>query len=219
MLLQEELLLHENGLSARGREHARRIGAAARRLDAMILNLLDISKADEGRLVPRLADLELSSLVEDVLLELSVQARSQNVFLRSSLSIGSVHVDHDLFRRTLLNLVENAIRYAPPETQITLTAVRFGSTTEIRVTDNGNGVPSEMREIVFEPFEQGDASGVDVHGSRGLGLAFCKRVVEAHRGRIWIEDREDGAPGAVFAISLPHPDESRVTPTPTNWSC
>ena len=70
------------------------------------------------------------------------------------------------------------------------------------MADAGRGIPAEMREKVFSPFVQVESGErVVAHGSRGLGLTFCKLAVEAHGGRIWIED---AAPGAVFCVRFPH---------------
>lgn len=74
--------------------------------------------------------------------------------------------------------------------------------TEVRITDAGKGIPPSMREKVFDPFVQADAGDRIVNrAGRGLGLTFCKLAVEAHGGRIWIED---AAPGAVFCLTVPH---------------
>jgi signal transduction histidine kinase len=73
---------------------------------------------------------------------------------------------------------------------------------ELRVADTGRGVPLEMRERIFDPFVQVESKDRSVSRSgRGLGLAFCRLAVEAHGGRIWVEDAN---PGAVFCLRLPH---------------
>ena len=76
--------------------------------------------------------------------------------------------------------------------------------TEVRIADAGKGVPGELREAIFDRFVQVDSrdSGVSRSG-RGLGLAFCRLAVEAHGGRIWVEDAQ---PGAVFCLRLPNAD-------------
>ena len=202
MDLHAQLLLREQGLSARALESATSIRAEARMLARMIHDLLDLSKADEGKLAPRRSDVDLRALVHEVIAELRVQAQSRAVNLRSCLGTGRIHADEDLLRRTLTNLVENAIRYAPSETSVTIVAARLAGGTELRVTDAGTAIPPEMREKVFDPFVQVESSErVVPHGSRGLGLAFCRLVVEAHGGRIWIED---AAPGTTFCVRLPH---------------
>jgi two-component system, sensor histidine kinase and response regulator len=212
MMLLVQLLLREKGLPEAAQAHATEIRAAVKRLDAMIANLLDISKADEGRLTPKLSELDLPTLVDDGLAELVPQALTRNVRLESSVTSARILLDRDLFRRTIVNLVENSIRYAPPGTCVTVSARREGTATEIRIADRGPGVPAHLRERLFDPFEQAEAPNrVLPHSSRGLGLTFCKRVIEAHGGRIWIED---GNPGAVFCVSLP----DNVEPTSIEFS-
>ena len=111
-----------------------------------------------------------------------------------------MHADPDLIRRVLENLVDNALRHAPEESSIRVTALAQDGGTQVRVADAGDGVPADQHAAVFERFTQGGNSG---RSNRGLGLSFCKLTVEAHGGRIWIED---ATPGAVFCIWLPDGD-------------
>jgi two-component system, sensor histidine kinase and response regulator len=203
MDLHAQLLLRDQGLSARARESATAIRTDARQLTRMILNLLDLSKADEGRLAPKFSDVDLRALVNEVLSELGLNAEGRQVALRSSIEVERIHADEELLRRTLTNLVENAIRYAPAETSVNVAAVRVGDGIELRVADAGRGIALEMREKVFDPFVQAESGGEHLvaRAGRGLGLTFCKLVVEAHGGRIWVED---GEPGAVFCVRVPN---------------
>jgi two-component system sensor histidine kinase/response regulator len=201
MDLHAQVLLREKGLPESVRESARHIRTEARHLTRMILNLLDVSKADEGKLAPRRSDVDLRQLVDEVIAELGVDAESREVSLRTSLDTDRIHADDDLLRRLVTNLVENAIRHAPRGTSVTITAARTAGGTELRVTDAGRGVPAELREKVFSPFVQVEAGErVVAHGSRGLGLTFCRLAVDAHGGQIWIED---ATPGAVFCVRFP----------------
>lgn len=175
----------------------------AKQLTRMISNLLDISKADGGRLAPQLSEIDLPALVDQVLSELGVTAEERHVGLRRSLEAERIRADQDLFQRVLTNLVENAIRYSPARAIVTVAARNVPDGTELRVADAGRGIAPEMREQVFSPFvqiENGD-SLVATPGGRGLGLTFCKVAVEAHGGRIWVED---AGPGAVFCVRLPN---------------
>ena len=169
----------------------------------MISNLLDLSKADESRLAPKLSEVDLHALVDDVLSELAVTAEERDVGLQRALEAERILADQDLFQRVLTNLVENAIRYSPARANVTVAARRVADGTELRVADRGRGIAPEMREKVFNPFVQLEDWRLAraTPGGRGLGLAFCKVAVEAHGGRIWVED---AAPGAVFCVSLPH---------------
>ncbi len=200
--LHAQILCRDRGLPEFARESAAHIRTEARQLNRMILNLLDLSKADEGKLSPKRTDIDVRSMVAEITAELGVAAESRKVQLHTSIDADRIHVDEDLLRRTLTNLVENAIRYAPPETSIHITATRISGGTEVRIADAGSGIPAEMREKVFDPFVQVEVGERLVDsGGRGLGLTFCKLAVEAHGGRIWVED---AAPGTVFCMRLPH---------------
>lgn len=201
--LHAQILQRHRGVPSDARDSVAAIRRAARQLTRMISNLLDISKADENRLAPKLSDVDLHGLVGEVLSELTMSAEERNVGLKSSFEADRIRADRDLFQRVLTNLVENAIRYSPARTNVTVTARSVTDGTEMRVADRGRGIAPEMREQVFNAFVQVDngAAFVATPGSRGLGLTFCKVAVEAHGGRIWVED---GAPGAVFCVRLPH---------------
>lgn len=204
MALHAQVLLRDRGGSEAVRKSATSIYTAARELDRMILNLLDVSKAEEGKLQPRCSQCDLHALVAMIFTDLAVDAERRPVALRSSVLVDAVRADPDLLRRTLANLVENAIRYAPPATTITVAVIQVPSAVELRVADEGGGIPLTMRERVFDPFVQVEvAEGHVARGGRGLGLAFCKLAVEAHGGRIWVEDAENAAPGAIFCVRLP----------------
>lgn len=202
MDLHAQLLLRDRGLPETAREAASQIRADARQLNRMILNLLDVSKADEGKLSPKRTEIDLRPLLDGVLAELGMNAQASNVTLSVSFEWERVSADDDLLRRVLSNLVENAIRHAPPGSTVTVTCSSCAEGVELRVSDSGNGIPPDLRERVFDPFIQVDAGDKYVsRAGRGLGLAFCKLAVQAHGGRIWVED---AAPGAAFCVRLPN---------------
>ncbi|MGE5180578.1 MAG: sensor histidine kinase [Acidobacteriota bacterium] len=181
---------------ARARMSAERIREETRTLLRMITDLLDISKADEGRLAPSPADVDASSLVHDVLDMLAVAAARSSVTLATEIEVATIHCDRDLIARVLSNLVDNAIRHAPDGSEVRVVIAEVDGHTEIRVADGGPGIPREQHASVFERFVSG---GLTTRANRGLGLAFCNLAVEAHGGRIWIED---GTPGAVFCVRI-----------------
>jgi len=202
--LQAELIRRDAEASGRSRRAADRILDETGALMRMITNLLDISKADEGKLVPRRADVDLRALGAEVLEALRARAEGSGVTLITDMVAGNARADHDLIRRVLENLVDNAIRHAPEGTTVSLRSERAGTATRIRVADAGTGVPPAARERIFDRFVQAAENlGEGVRSNRGLGLAFCKLAVEAHGGTIHIEDAE---PGAIFCLTLPHAD-------------
>jgi len=201
--LHAQVLQRHAGLPADARESVSAIRGEVRQLIRMISNLLDLSKADEGQLAPKPSDCDVRELIDEVLEDLRMNAEARGVVLRSALDAERMHADQDLIQRVLANLVENAIRYSPRETAVSVTSMPVTDGIELRVADAGPGIALEMRAKVFNAFAQlgyGSERAV-ASGSRGLGLTFCKLAVEAHGGRIWVED---AAPGAIFCVRLPH---------------
>lgn len=192
----------------RKREHppsvsnsAQQIRDEARSLLRLIYNLLDLHKAEEGELSPRLAEFDLKDLTAQILEAFEVRAGFEQIKLVSEVEVDLVRGDVDLIRRVLENLLDNAIRHTPESGTVRVGARRTDGGVEIRIADSGQGIAPDMRDKVFQRFVQLEHQGTaSSRGGRGLGLAFCRLAVEAHGGRIWIED---GEPGAVFSLVLP----------------
>ena len=120
--------------------------------------------------------------------------------VKRSIDVQVIRADPDLLRRVIENLLDNAIRHAPEDSEIQMSAVRQDGSMELRVADRGPGIPPEMRDKIFERFIQLDVNERVTRTGRGLGLAFCKLAVEALGGTIWVED---AMPGALFCVRLP----------------
>ncbi|MEQ8671951.1 MAG: GAF domain-containing protein [Aggregatilineales bacterium] len=173
----------------------------------LVDTLMDIAKMEKpGFMVlnPRITELDeivdkavrhLSSFMEDSRIELTVSIPDD---------LPRVNVDNDLVLRVIRNLLDNAIRYAPTGGKVHISADAFGTDkVVVRVADNGRGIPPAEAENVFLKFRQ-IKGNVPAHGgkSTGIGLTFCKQAVEAHHGRIWVNN--DGPlPGACFYFTLP----------------
>lgn len=198
--LHGQRILRDREATDRARDAAGKIQAETRSLLRMIMNLLDLSKADEGRLVPVRERIELSPLFEEIAEAMKARAHASAVTLNIVALGCELDGDRDLIRRVVENLVDNAIRHAPEESVIQITAAAVEGGVELRVIDQGTGIAPELREQVFERFVQARTPAQGREG-RGLGLAFCKHAIEAHGGRIWIED---AAPGAIFCVRVPH---------------
>jgi two-component system sensor histidine kinase/response regulator len=204
--LQAQLLQRIPGLPARALGPIARIRDEARTQLRLVLNLLDISKGEEGRLVPVKRRIDLAELVGEVIAALELRASDVDVTLEPRLDARFAHADVDLLRRVLENLVENAIRHSPEGSTVRVASLEHPAGLRLTVADAGTGVPLAAREHVFERFVQlelDDAAATRM--GRGLGLAFCKLAMEAHGGRIWVEDAE---PGAAFCLLLPLDDET-----------
>lgn len=164
------------------------------RLNRLVGNLLDLSRLRAGALTPsrRLASIE--EVVEGVLARLDPQLRHHrlNVVLRDGLP--EIPIDVVQLDQALTNILENAAKHSEPGTEITVSAARWEDSVQVRVADQGSGIPETLRPKAFEPFVQGDRSD----GGSGLGLAIAQAVVQAHGGTIWAE----GAPGGGTAIVM-----------------
>lgn len=198
--LGAQVVLADRNLSENAREAAQHIRNDARSLLRLVMNLLDISKSEEGALVARPTLLPIEPLADEVLDGLALNAQTACVHLDRAFEVSTVYADRDLFRRVLENLLENAIRHAPPNSRVALAATASDTDTLVTVRDQGAGIAPDMRGRIFERYVQAE-SGTRVLGGRGLGLAFCKLATEAHGGQIWVED---AAPGARFCLRLPN---------------
>jgi K+-sensing histidine kinase KdpD len=195
--------MRDKALSDRARRSVQHIRDEARALNRLVANLLDISKSAEAQLVPQLSEVELSALSAEVLGVLELRAQTKGVRLVSEDEPVTIRADPDLMRRVLENLVENAIRHTPEETTVRVSIRNTGNAVELRVADEGAGVPVNAREMIFERYFQVEGRQAGVRMGQGLGLAFCKVSVEAHGGSICVED---ASPGAVFCVRVPHAD-------------
>lgn len=194
--LQAERVLRHTGADDRSRDAAAKIAGETQSLLRMITNLLDLGKADEGLLAPARTCVDLPDLVASVISELEPRAAAAQITLVTDVSAVVASLDLDLVRRVIANLLDNAIDHAPEGSSVTLTLEPRDHRLYLRVADQGGGVPEDKRDKVFDRFMTERTTTTN----RGLGLAFCRVAVEAHGGRIWIED---AAPGAVFCVDLP----------------
>ncbi len=176
---------------------------SAERLAAMVGNLLDVSRMEAGAMEYDIAPHDLLPLIKAVADEFSVQAREKGIRLSVDCGRPSVFVqcDRDRIVQVIGNLFENALKFSPGNSEI-ITRIGEGQDGEIliSVSDSGPGVPDGHKERIFHKFHQVKYGKKIAGQGVGLGLAICKTIVEAHRGRIWVEDNPKG--GSVFSFAL-----------------
>ncbi len=201
-------LFHEQDKPKR-KQSTSALRSIARETDSLlwlVQELLDLSMIESGQAILRMVETPVSEITADTIERLDELATSKDLTLVSAIPEGlQVLADRDLVRRVVVNLVHNAIKWSPPKQTITIQAEGAGDEVIISVLDNGPGVPEEHRERIFERFYQVDPSRSSGEGT-GLGLAICKHIVEAHGGRIWVENNErgKGGHGGYFRFTLPN---------------
>ncbi len=203
-------LLELGGIqSARSQEHLLlNIAGQASRLGRLVDQLLDLSRIEAGVLALDRDWTELPVLIADTLAKFEGLNRECQVECDLSADLPLHYVDPDRLVQVLWNLLENASKYALPCSSIKVETSWTGSEVLIGVADRGPGIPSEEHEKIFQHFYRLDRDiGTHTRGS-GLGLAICLGIVQAHGGRIWVEDRPGG--GSVFRIALPLPTADRL---------
>ena len=171
------------------------------RLVRLINDVLDVERINSGKapMVKRRVRLaEIVQQTEDVVRPLAERA---SIRMEVSVTDGELDADPDRLIQMLTNLISNAIKFSPPHTAVRVAAARRGDEVHITVRDNGRGIPRDKLELIFERFQQVDASDAREKGGTGLGLAISRSIVEQHDGRIWAES-QPGA-GATFHVILP----------------
>jgi two-component system sensor histidine kinase KdpD len=175
------------------------VSEEATHMSERITTLLELVRLETGAIQPRLDDYELGELVGSVLGRLETRLRAHHVRIELPDSLPLLHIDGRLIEQVLENLLDNASKYTPAGSEISIGAHALSRQVEISVEDNGPGLPGSDPEVLFEKFQRGaPESGA---GGIGLGLAICRTIVRLHHGRIWAENR---APhGAAFRFSVP----------------
>jgi two-component system sensor histidine kinase KdpD len=175
------------------------------RLNRFIANLLDMTKLESGAISPNVALHDLAEIVGSALRRASRILARHRVELDLAADLPMLELDAVLFEQALFNLLDNAAKYAPPETTIRIQGWRSGDTVCLRVLDEGSGIPAGDLEHIFDKFYRAQKTD-QVRAGTGLGLAISRGFVEAMHGTIVAANRTDRT-GAAFTISLPIPRE------------
>ncbi|WP_395703983.1 two-component system sensor histidine kinase KdpD [Aquabacterium sp.] len=193
----------EMGLSAppgsRQAEIAQAMREASRRMNSLVVNLLDMARLQSGQVALNRQWLPLEEAVGGALRALTGSIDPQRVKVQLPAELPLLHVDPVLFERVLCNLLENAVKYTPAGSAIEIGATVVDDSVRIVIDDHGPGLPRHREEAIFQMFERGRKESATP--GVGLGLAICRAIVEAHGGHIRGETRPSG--GARFMIELP----------------
>jgi len=171
------------------------------RVGRMATSLLDISRFEEGRMSLVLEDLDLMSIIEELVDEVTFLHPQLTFKIVNDLGFLLLRVDSKLIRRLIENLLENAVKHTPNEGLIIVSIHKVDQFVQISVADSGPGVPVEYQEKIFDKFFQIEHEWTRRPPSSGLGLTFCKHVVENHQGEIGVFSDDSG--GSTFWAKLP----------------
>jgi signal transduction histidine kinase len=182
------------------REYAARMGTHVRALGALIDDLFELTRLESGELTWTMEQVRLDELLRETVDAMRPAAEASAVAVSARVNgVGTrARGNPEQLQRVLFNLIQNAIRHTPQDGSVTVSASPVADGVEIEVADTGDGIAPEHRERIFDPFYRADPSRRDT--GAGLGLAISRAIVEAHGGRIWLED---AAVGTRVRFTLP----------------
>jgi two-component system sensor histidine kinase KdpD len=207
--LADVLTLSNPPLSALQRETAESIQDEARRMSALVTNLLDMARIESGDVSLNLQWQPFEEVVGAALNAMHLVLEGREVILRIPRELPLVRFDAMLIERVLANLLENASKYTPPGTPITLSAEISGVDLSVSVSDEGPGLPKGREEAVFQKFARGERESATP--GVGLGLPICRAIIEAHDGKIAGRNRPGSGATFTFTLPLGHPPPAAET--------
>lgn len=210
--LAEALKLTKPPLAGEAAEIASAVGESALRMNTLVNNLLDMARLESGKVVLNREWQPIEDVVGSALRAIQPILGGRSVQVALDDDLPPVHIDAVLIERVLINLIENAVKYAPQGTTICLGARATFDNIELWVADEGPGLPHGHEEAIFSKFMRGKKES-SIPGV-GLGLAICRAIARAHGGTIRGVTRPEG--GACFTLRLPREEPPVIETQSTN---
>jgi PAS domain S-box-containing protein len=178
------------------------------RLSTLVNDLLDVSRIEAGKVALSFQPIDIMDLLEEVTKNFLQQAeeddeRSVDFEINTPKDLPSVYGDVDRVRQILSNLLDNAYKYSPPGSKITINLAKSDSEIQVDIRDEGIGIFPDEQERIFERFYRGENHLVMATAGTGLGLSIVKELVEMHNGRIWVTSSGVPDEGSTFSFTLP----------------
>ncbi|MEK7166878.1 MAG: ATP-binding protein [Patescibacteria group bacterium] len=174
------------------------------RMIKLINSLLIVSNLEEGRFIYKLSEIQIEDLIQEIIENFEVQIKNKNIeciLNKPEKYLSKVKVDLEKIQMTLENLIDNAIKYTPQKGKIIISLKEENKEIKISVKDSGMGISKQDQEKLFTKFFRSEkALKTETDGS-GLGLFIVKNIIEAHKGKIWVESEEKK--GSIFYFTLP----------------
>jgi two-component system, OmpR family, sensor histidine kinase KdpD len=206
--LAESLCLTKPELSTAQRETAEAITEEAHRMSALVSNLLDMARIESGGVKLNLEWQQLEEVVGTALEATRSILKQHHVDIRLPRDLPLVRFDALLIERVLVNLLENAAKYTPAGSTVTISAEVIADQLSISVSDNGPGLPPGQEDAVFEKFARGHRESATP--GVGLGLAICRAIIDSHGGKITGFNRPSGGATVNFTLPLGSPPTAEL---------
>ena len=171
------------------------------RLVRLINDILDIERMESGKVIMEKQECDAADLVDQAIEIMQGMADKAEVSLSVSCQPAQTWADSDRIIQVLTNLISNAIKFSTQGSTVSIFTETQNNNILFKVEDQGRGIPADKLESVFGRFQQVDASDAREKGGTGLGLAICKKIIEQHDGKIWVESTH--GEGSVFYFSMP----------------
>jgi len=184
------------------KERLEKIDKHSNSLNRLVNNMLDIARIESGKEQMDIKEISIRELVEGIVDIITPQIKEKKISLKINMKAkGKIKADPGQLERVFLNLLGNAVKFTPEKGRITISAQDKKHLTEFSVEDTGIGIPKQDIKMIFEEFFRSDnAKGREVKGT-GLGLSLVKKIIEAHKGKIWVES--ELGKGTKFTFTIP----------------
>lgn len=167
----------------------------------LVENLLSVTRLEEGRLNLHISAELMDDVIQEALHHVNRKSIEHHIRVRNEAEFLLARMDAKLMVQVIINIVDNAIKYTPKGSEIVITTKKRKDQVVVSVADDGDGIPDELKERVFDMFYSGANQIADSRRSLGLGLSLCKSIINAHGGTIAVSDNMPH--GTVFTFALP----------------
>jgi signal transduction histidine kinase len=191
------------------KNNIKKILGSGKDLLALINRILDFSKLESGRIGLRLEEMDIRDVIEEAVTTVRPMSQEKGLSLISNIEpeLPLLQGDRMRVKQAIINLLSNAIKFTE-KGFVRVNASRNNGDLQVSIRDSGIGIAREDYDSIFEPFQQVDGSEQRKHGGSGLGLSISRRLIELHKGRLWVESEKDI--GSTFSFTIPVIEEGNA---------